>query len=437
MDFPNVGNRKEGKKGLITKEDMERYLEPSTLKGTVKAPSSKSMTQRAIAAALLADGQSIIHNPSYCDDSLAAMSIAVGLGARVEPQVNQLKIIGSAILKEPKLNCGESGLAIRMFSPIAALYPSEIIMVGANSLKKRPMFMIEEALNQLGVKCTSSGGFLPLTIRGPLAGGKCEIDGSVSSQLLTGLLMALPLASGNSEIRVNNLKSKPYIDMTIQLLNSYGIIVENSDYRMFHIPGNQKYTPHNYTVEGDWSGGAFLLVAGAINGHLFIQGLRNDSLQSDMSIINPLKKAGAQMNITDQQIEISRSDLKAFEFDATESPDLFPPLVALASYCEGVSAIKGVSRLIYKESDRAKTLKEEFGKMNINIEIHDDNMNVTGGKPLSARVESHDDHRIAMALAVASLRASGKVSIRDSQCIAKSYPAFFDDLRQLGAAVHE
>ena len=416
---------------------MERYLEPSTLKGTVKAPSSKSMTQRAIAAALLADGQSIIHNPSYCDDSLAAMSIAVGLGARVEPQVNQLKIIGSAILKEPKLNCGESGLAIRMFSPIAALYPSEIIMVGANSLKKRPMFMIEEALNQLGVKCTSSGGFLPLTIRGPLAGGKCEIDGSVSSQLLTGLLMALPLASGNSEIRVNNLKSKPYIDMTIQLLNSYGIIVENSDYRMFHIPGNQKYTPHNYTVEGDWSGGAFLLVAGAINGHLFIQGLRNDSLQSDMSIINPLKKAGAQMNITDQQIEISRSDLKAFEFDATESPDLFPPLVALASYCEGVSAIKGVSRLIYKESDRAKTLKEEFGKMNINIEIHDDNMNVTGGKPLSARVESHDDHRIAMALAVASLRASGKVSIRDSQCIAKSYPAFFDDLRQLGAAVHE
>jgi 3-phosphoshikimate 1-carboxyvinyltransferase len=437
VDFPNVGNRKEGKKGLITKEDMERYLEPSTLKGTVKAPSSKSMTQRAIAAALLADGQSIIHNPSYCDDSLAAMSIAVGLGARVEPQVNQLKIIGSAILKEPKLNCGESGLAIRMFSPIAALYPSEIIMVGANSLKKRPMFMIEEALNQLGVKCTSSGGFLPLTIRGPLAGGKCEIDGSVSSQLLTGLLMALPLASGNSEIRVNNLKSKPYIDMTIQLLNSYGIIVENSDYRMFHIPGNQKYTPHNYTVEGDWSGGAFLLVAGAINGHLFIQGLRNDSLQSDMSIINPLKKAGAQMNITDQQIEISRSDLKAFEFDATESPDLFPPLVALASYCEGVSAIKGVSRLIYKESDRAKTLKEEFGKMNINIEIHDDNMNVTGGKPLSARVESHDDHRIAMALAVASLRASGKVSIRDSQCIAKSYPAFFDDLRQLGAAVHE
>lgn len=416
---------------------MERYLEPSAIKGTIKAPASKSMTQRAIAAALLADGQSIIHNPSYCDDSLAAMSIAVGLGARVEPQVNELKINGSAVLKEPKLNCGESGLAIRMFSPIAALYPVEITMVGANSLKKRPMFMIEEALNQLGVKCTSSGGFLPLTIQGPIIGGLCEIDGSVSSQLLTGLLMALPLAVKNSEIKVNNLKSKPYIDMTIQILKSFGITVKNKGYSLFSIPGNQKYIPNNYSVEGDWSGGAFLLVAGAINGQLCVKGLRRDSMQSDMSIINALEKAGAQMIISENQIEISKSELKAFEFDATESPDLFPPLVALASYCKGISAIKGVSRLIFKESDRAKALSEEFGKMNIKIETNNDLMFVTGGQPHGARVESHDDHRIAMAIAVASLGATGRVSIKDSQCVAKSYPGFFDDLRHLGAVVHE
>lgn len=416
---------------------MERCLEPSAIKGTLKAPASKSMTQRAIAAALLADGQSIIHNPSYCDDSLAAMSIAVGLGARVEPQVNELKINGSAVLKEPKLNCGESGLAIRMFSPIAALYPAEIKMVGANSLKKRPMFMIEEALNQLGVKCTSSGGFLPLTIEGPIVGGHCEIDGSVSSQLLTGLLMALPLAAGNSEIKVNNLKSKPYIDMTIQILKSFGISVENRDYRLFRIQGNQKYIPHSYTVEGDWSGGAFLLVAGAINGQLCVGGLRSDSMQSDKLIVNALEKAGAHIISGENQIEITRSELKAFEFDATESPDLFPPLVALASYCEGISTIKGVSRLIYKESDRAKALQEEFGKMGIKIEINDDLMFVIGGKPQGARVESHDDHRIAMAIAVASLRATGKVSIRDSQCVAKSYPGFFDDLRHVGVVVHE
>jgi 3-phosphoshikimate 1-carboxyvinyltransferase len=310
-------------------------------------------------------------------------------------------------------------------------------MVGANSLKKRPMFMIEEALNQLGVKCKSAGGFLPLTIQGPIVGGSCEIDGSVSSQILTGLLMALPLAALNSDIRVKNLRSKPYIDMTIQILKSFDINVENNDYSLFHIPGNQKYIPQNYTVEGDWSGGAFLLVAGAINGRICVKGLRKDSMQSDVSIIKALQNSGAQMIVGDDQIEISRSVLKAFEFDATDSPDLFPPLVALASYCEGISAIKGVSRLIYKESNRARSLKEEFGKMNIKIEIKDDLMYVTGGKPQGAKVESHDDHRIAMAVAVSSLGATGKVSIRDSQCVAKSYPCFFDDLRQLGAIVHE
>jgi 3-phosphoshikimate 1-carboxyvinyltransferase len=416
---------------------MERYIEPSGIKGKIKAPSSKSMTQRAIAAAVLADGQSIIHNPSYCDDSLAAMSIAVGLGAKIEPLVDELKINGSVVLKEPKLNCGESGLAIRMFAPIAALYPTEISLVGANSLKKRPMGMIEEALSQLGVKCTSSGGFLPLTIHGPIVGGTIEIDGSVSSQLLTGLLMALPLATKDSEIKVRNLKSKPYIDMTIQILKSFGIEIQNNDYKAFKIAGNQKYTPHNYTVESDWSGGAFLLVAGAINGNIIIEGLNTTSKQSDMAIIKVLEKAGADMKIYNDRIEISKSKLKAFEFDATESPDLFPPLVALASYCTGISKIKGVMRLKYKESDRAKTLKEEFGKMNINIEIKDDIMSVTGGRPKGAHVESHEDHRIAMALAVASLDAGGNVYIRDSQCVAKSYPGFFADLRKLGAIVHE
>jgi len=416
---------------------MERSVEPSGIKGQLRAPASKSMTQRAIAAALLSNGQSIIHNPSYCDDSLAAMSIAVGLGARVEPQADELTINGSGLLKESKLNCGESGLAIRMFSPIAALYPAEITMVGAHSLSKRPMSMIEEALNQLGVKCTSTDGFLPLTIHGPIVGGDLEIDGSVSSQLLTGLLMALPLAARDSKIIVNNLKSKPYIDMTIQILKSFGITVQNTGYSLFRIPGNQKYKPQNYTVEGDWSGGAFLLVAGAINGQIEIQGLSTDSKQSDMGIIKALQKAGAKMQISDKLIEISKSKLKAFEFDATESPDLFPPLVALASYCEGISTIKGVSRLIHKESDRAATLKEEFGKMNIRIEISDDQMSVSGGQPDGAHVESHDDHRIAMAVAVAALGAKAKVNIRDSHCVTKSYPGFFNDLRAAGAVVYE
>ncbi|HKK41507.1 MAG TPA: 3-phosphoshikimate 1-carboxyvinyltransferase [Bacteroidales bacterium] len=416
---------------------MERYLEPSEIKGEVKAPTSKSMTQRAIAAAILSTGQSIIHDPSYCDDSLAAMSIAVCLGARVEPEPDKLKITGNDRLKENKLNCGESGLAIRMFSPVAALYPSEIIMVGSPTLRKRPMNMIEEALNQLGAKCSSDGGFLPVSIQGPMKGGYCEIDGSVSSQLLTGLLMALPLAPEDSEIKVNNLKSKPYIDMTIQVLESFGIKIENSGYTNFLIRGNQVYTPREFTVEGDWSGAAFLLVAGAINGNITVTGLRHDSRQSDMAILEALKSAGAKLEIDGEKTIISRSDLKAFSFDATESPDLFPPLVALASYCNGTSTISGVSRLIHKESNRAMSLKEEFGKMNINIKTEGDIMYITGGQPAGTHVESHDDHRIAMAVAVAGLGATGNMYIHDSQCVAKSYPLFFDDLRTMGAIVYE
>jgi 3-phosphoshikimate 1-carboxyvinyltransferase len=416
---------------------MERSVEPSFVWGEIKAPPSKSMTQRAIAAALLADGQSLLLNPSYCDDSLAAMSIAVSLGARVEPQVDKMKITGSGELKEKKLNCGESGLAIRLFSPIAALFDEEITMTGAGSLKKRPMQMIEDALNQLGVKCSSTDGFLPLTIKGPLKGGYCEIDGSVSSQLLSGLLMSLPLAEDKSVIKVNNLKSKPYIDMTLGVLRDFGIMITNERFEFFRVPGQQKYLPVNYEVESDWSGGSFLLVAGAINGDLKVRGLRTDSFQSDMAILKALERAGATMKISEGKVEISKSDMEAFEFDATESPDLFPPLVALASYCKGITKLKGASRLVHKESDRASALSEEFGKMNIKIEINDDYLIITGGKVKGARINSHDDHRIAMAAAVAALGASDTVHIKDSHCIAKSYPGFFDDLRKVGAIVHE
>jgi 3-phosphoshikimate 1-carboxyvinyltransferase len=416
---------------------MERSVDPSFVSGEVKAPSSKSMTQRAIAAAMLADGQSFLLNPSYCDDSLAAMSIALSLGARVEPETDRLKITGSGELKEKKLNCGESGLAIRLFSPIAALFDEEIIMTGAGSLKKRPMNMIGEALNQLGVKCSSADGFLPLTIRGPLKGGYCETDGSVSSQLLSGLLMSMPLAEDNSVIKVRNLKSKPYIDMTLGVLRDFGIKITNENYEMFRVPGQQKYIPGTYEIESDWSGGSFLLVAGAINGKIKVTGLRTDSFQSDCAILKGLERAGAIMKISSGEIEISKSELKAFEFDATESPDLFPPLVTLASYCRGVTKLKGASRLAHKESDRAASLLQEFGKMNIKVEISDDYLIVTGGEVKGARVSSHDDHRIAMAEAVAALGASGTVYIKDSHCIAKSYPGFFDDLRKVGAVVKE
>jgi 3-phosphoshikimate 1-carboxyvinyltransferase len=299
------------------------------------------------------------------------------------------------------------------------------------------MRMIEDALTQLGVKCESTGGFLPLTIHGPLKGGNIEIEGSVSSQLLTGLLMALPVAMNDSQITVNNLKSRPYIDMTMQILKDFGIHVVNENYIKFSIPGNQSYKSLVYNVESDWSGAAFLLVAGAINGHLEIEGLNSASKQSDIAIMEAMRMAGALIHVENGKIEVSKSDMKGFEFDATDSPDLFPPLVALASYCKGETRIKGVTRLTYKESNRGESLKEEFAKINVRIGIDGDIMSINGGNVTGARVYSHDDHRIAMALAVAALGADSTVSIKDSHCVTKSYPGFFDDLRKIGAVVRE
>ncbi len=416
---------------------MERSVDPSFIGGELKSPSSKSMTQRAIAAAMLAEGESLIINPSYCDDSLAAMSIAVGLGSKVEPEENRMLITGCREVKERKLNCGESGLAIRMFSPIAALFPDEIIMNGSGSLKTRPMNMIGDALVQLGAGFGSNGGFLPLTIRGPIRGGRCEIDGSVSSQLLTGLLMALPLTAEDSLVVVSNLKSKPYVDMTINVLKDFGIRVTNEDYKVFSIEGRQTYRSRTFEVEGDWSGGAFLIVAGAINGDIVVRGLHAGSCQSDKAILKALEKAGARIRISENRIEVSRSAMKSFEFDATDSPDLFPPLAALAAYCEGTSRIMGASRLLHKECNRADALISEFGKMGIKIWVEEDLMLITGGRVTGASVASHNDHRIAMAAAVAALGAEGTVHIKDSHCVAKSYPQFFEDLRKAGAVVHE
>jgi 3-phosphoshikimate 1-carboxyvinyltransferase len=416
---------------------MQRSVTPSEVKGEIWVPSSKSMTQRAIAAALLSKGQSIILNPSYCNDSLSALSIAHSLGATIDKHNNKVIISGCGKLKEKKLNCGESGLAVRMFSPVAALFSSEIAMTGDGSLSKRPMNMIEEALVQLGAGCNTTNGFLPIIIHGPLKGGFCEIDGSVSSQLLTGLLMALPLAENDSEIRVHNLKSKPYIDMTIQLLEVFGIQVQNTGYNLFNIPANQKYQAQTYEVEGDWSNGAFLLVAGATNGYLKVVGLHTDSKQSDVAILQALEKAGATMIIGPDFIDISKSSLKAFSFDATECPDLFPPLVTLASYCQGQTVIKGVSRLKFKESDRAAALQKEFGKMNIKIEIEDDLMFITGGVVKGSQLDSHNDHRIAMAVTIAALGVVGKVVINDAECVAKSYPDFFNDIKLIGGNIDE
>ncbi len=426
---------------------MNVTISPSTIRGSVQAPASKSSMQRACAAALVSNTKSHIINPGSSNDDRAALRVIQGLGAVVENLSDgSLKIESKGIQPaDDFVNCGESGLGIRMFAPLVALNRKKMTIEGEGSLLSRPMNFFDEILPRLGVEVKSNMGRLPLQLQGPLVPANIETDGSLSSQFLTGLLMAYAAADArNISITVKNLKSRPYIDLTLSVMRSFGLKVPaNSDYQSFYFSPESWVKPTGtieYEVEGDWSGGAFLLVAGAIAGEATVRGLNKDSTQADKAILQALKDAGAGIKYSKNEIQIgpgNEKKLKAFHFDATDCPDLFPPLVALASVCQGASFIKGVSRLAFKESNRALTLQQEFGKMGVHILIHDDVMGIHGTDMLqSATVHSRHDHRIAMATAVAALRASGPVFIEKAEAINKSYPAFFDDLTKLGVSVN-
>jgi len=246
-------------------------------------------------------------------------------------------------------------------------------------------------------------------------------------------------AAGASDVSVHvkNLKSKPYIDLTLQVMQLFGVEVENRDYESFYFkPQPQAYKATNYVVEGDWSSASFLLVAGAIGGHVLVRGLDINSTQADKAIVQALMSSGANLNFDEDEIYVAPAELKSFHFDATDCPDLFPPLTALAAYCKGTTVIEGVSRLTHKESNRAATLQEEFGKMGCEIRIDGDQMIIEGGKKLiGATVHSHHDHRIAMACAVAALKATGETCIEDAEAVNKSYPDFYRHLLFLNTSV--
>ena len=480
---------------------MITTIKPSELTGTIQAPASKSSMQRACAAALLNSGKTQILNPGHSNDDKAALGVIRDLGATVETQSDGSLLVSSQGVHPGKdqVNCGESGLGIRMFAPIIAMSERAIRVNGEGSLLTRPMDFFDEIFPQLGIEVVSNKGKLPLTLKGPLQPRNITIDGSLSSQFLTGLLFSYA-ASGAKDavITVNNLKSKPYIDLTLGVLNHFGWNVAHTNYEEFRFDGKAAVSSDakhsgtaddviRYTVEGDWSGGAFLLVAGAIAGPIVVRGLDPQSTQADKAILQALKDCGAAISFAEGAIHIGpastadsktpggstagegstvvghgsadgegatvvghgstvgegstvvghgASALQAFQFDATDCPDLFPPLVALAAYCDGVTIIDGVDRLAHKESNRGLTLRDEFGKMGLTVELEGNRMRVHGGKGLhGATVHSRHDHRIAMACAVAGLRTSAAVIIEEAEAISKSYPDFYDHLSALGAEV--
>ena len=382
------------------------------------------------------------------------MKVIEALGATIKIEKEKIIIESDGVNPvRDEVNCGESGLGIRMLTPIIALSIKEISINGEGSLLSRPMDFFNEIFPKLGVKIKSNNGKLPMLIHGPLQPANIEVDGSLSSQFLTGLLMAygaplnppqggtLDSYSSKVSIKVRNLKSKPYIDLTLDVMKKFGLNVpENKNYEEFIFRRNQTHdsrlTPLDYTVEGDWSGAAFLLVAGAMAGPITVRGLDLTSSQADKAIVDALMKANAGIAIEAKGIKVHPAPMNAFEFDATDCPDLFPPLVALAAYCKGVTTIKGVNRLKHKESNRALTLQEECGKMGVEIEWKDDVMTIHGGKGVKgANVHSHHDHRIAMACAIAALKAEGETTIEEAGAVKKSYPGFYNDLKLLGASL--
>jgi 3-phosphoshikimate 1-carboxyvinyltransferase len=416
---------------------MTKWIIPSKVEGRVRAPASKSMMQRAIAAALLADGETVLHNPTFCQDAQAALGVAEQLGAAVQRSDDRVVIQGGFLPRQRELDCGESGLAVRMFTSIAALHEAALTLTGSGSLLKRPMDLVQQPLQDLGAEVHTQNGFVPITVKGPLRGGRARVDGSLSSQFVTGMLMALPRAKGNSQLVVENLKSRPYIDLTLRVLADFGVSVENHDYKLFFIEAGQRYRARQYTIEGDWSGAAFLLVAAALAGGVELFGLDPQSCQADRAILEALALAGARVEIEDDAVVVTGQRLKTFEFDASHCPDLFPPLVALAAHCPGESVIKGAGRLKHKESNRAAVLQQEFGNLGIEIELSGDWLIVRGGAVRAGTVDSHNDHRIAMAAAAAAAAAGGEVKITGCRAVAKSYPDFFKDIAKIGVKCHE
>ena len=421
---------------------MHAIVYPGNVTGEQLAPASKSSMQRACAAALLHVGKTTILNPGHSNDDLAAIDVIQKLGATVEQTPGKLNIISKGV--QPigaEMNCGESGLGLRMFSPIAAMSSASILIQGAGSLLKRPMHFFDTIFPLLGIKINSQKGFLPITIEGPLKPATITIDGSLSSQFLTGLLMAYAASNAQgSVIHVVDLKSKPYIDLTLSVLNAFGWNIKHNNYERFEfLPHDPIPTQIEYTVEGDWSGAAFLLVAGAIAGPIKVKGLQLQSSQADKAVMEALQSTNATITYEHDGIVIgpnANNELLAFEFDATHCPDLFPPLVALAAQCKGVTKIIGVSRLAHKESDRGITLQTEFSKLGINITLEGDIMKIYGGTGIQSNtVFSQHDHRIAMACGVAALRANGPVEIIDAESINKSYTDFFKHLVHLGIKV--
>ena len=421
-------------------------LVPSKLKGEVKIPPSKSMAHRAIICAALSDGLCIIENIDYSDDIIATIAAMNSLGATIVKYKNHIEVIGAyGNSKKPQesrvIDCNESGSTLRFLVPISLLFKGSNKFIGRGNLGKRPLTTYYNIFDNQGIEYSYEEGNLNLVINGELKPGTFEVEGNVSSQFITGLLFTLPLLKEDSKIIITTeMESKGYIDLTLRAMNDFGIEVINNDYREFIIKGNQKYKAINYRVEGDYSQAAFFLSADALGNDVLCKDLDLNSLQGDKEVIDILERMNVVFKANDIGVSATlNGELKSTIIDGSQCPDIIPVLTSVAALTNGTTEIINAGRLRIKECDRLAAVTSELNKLGAKIIEKEDGLIVTGVEKLQGGVEvwSHKDHRIAMTLAIASTRCKEPIVIKDYECIAKSYPNFFEDFKALGGNVHE
>jgi len=416
-------------------------LSPTELYGTVTAPPSKSDAHRAIICAALSKGVCKLSPIALSNDIKATISCIEALGATTEINGDVLTVDGSNLFcgDTAHLHCQESGSTLRFFVPIVALGGVKATFTGEGKLPERPIGIYLDTLPQAGVECKTQGG-LPLEISGKLQNGRFEIPGNVSSQFITGLLFALPMLQGDSDIVLTSpMESIGYINMTINTMKRFGVEIETTDYG-WHIRGNQSYNATNYTVEGDWSQAAFFMVAGAVSGNVTVKGVRKDSVQGDKKIADILADFGADVDFKDNEITVRESAMTAIsEIDASQIPDLVPILAVCATFAEGTTRITHAERLRIKESDRLSSTANLINNLGGNVEELPDGLVITGVTEWlqGGEVEGCNDHRIVMSASICAIGSEDTVICTDAQSINKSYPAFFEDYNSIGGQAED
>ena len=412
------------------------------LRGTVQIPPSKSAAHRAMLCAALAEGRSVLSPIELSNDMRATINAVTALGAKADFADGTLTIdgiggrFGNADREPVEVNCIESGSTLRFIIPIACAAGINGKFVGEGTLVSRPIGLYKELLPQAGVTCETEGG-LPFVCRGKLRAGTYEMPGDISSQFITGMLIALPLCERDSRITLTTpLQSAAYVDMTVRCMADFGVQVERTA-DGWHIPGGQRYEARDYTVEGDWSHAGFFLAAGAMGSQLTLRGLRMDSVQGDKAAVELFRGFGADIVVHGNEMTVRKGTLHAQHINAAQIPDLVPCLAICAALCEGTTVIDHAERLRIKESDRLTSTAAMIRALGGKVEILPDGLKIEGVKSFTGGVvDGFRDHRIIMSAAVGALCAQGEVTVTTPYSVNKSYPSFFDVYNSLGGNAH-